>query len=374
MNAKNRIIALDMLRGYALVVIMVDHMPIGVLRGYTLGRFAVFDAAELFVLLSGFLVGLVWLNVERSQGRRAAQIRFLRRAVQVWLALVVGSVLMALLSRGLFEAGMNHTAIWSQYARWVVEYPIGYLVTIGTLWMQPNLIDVLALYVVMLVLTPLSVPLMLRNPWIFAAGSVALWAVSVPLNEMIPNHRSEGGMLFNPFAWQMLFHSGVAMGLFRTRFMPVLRRHATPITVVMLAIGLSMAVLSQLWRFGPDGQVLMEQIKEAIGPVDKWSLDSIRYISIIAAAWLVAVPFARPMEWLAGTWLGRSLAVIGRGGLISFVACVMLSVLGDALMMMDGASQFSYRLSVDIWTVVALWLVAEIAARQSRKRRVAQPG
>lgn len=370
----NRIAALDMLRGYALVVIMVDHMPIGVLRGYTLGRIAVFDAAELFVLLSGFLVGLVWLNVERRQDRRAAQIRFLRRAVQVWLALVVGSVLLALLSRGLFEAGLNHTAIWSQYARWVVEYPLGYLVTIGTLWMQPNLLDVLALYVVMLVFTPLTVPLMLRNPWLFAAGSVALWAVSVPLNEAVPNQRPEGGMLFNPFAWQMLFHAGVAMGLFRTRFMPVLRRYATPITLAMLAVGLSMAVLSQLWRFGPDGRALMEEIKAFIGPIDKWSLDSIRFISIIAAAWLVAVPFARPLEWLAGTWFGQSLAVIGRGGLVSFVACVMLSVLGDALMMVPGGSQFGYRLAIDLWTVVALWLVGEIEARRSRRKRAAQPG
>ena len=103
-----------MLRGYALVAIMVDHMPDGVLRGFTLARFAVFDAAELFVLLSGFLVGLVWISVEAKQGRRAAQLRFLKRAIQVWFALVLGGVLVALLSRGLFEIGFDHTAIWSQ--------------------------------------------------------------------------------------------------------------------------------------------------------------------------------------------------------------------------------------------------------------------
>ena len=32
----NRIAALDMLRGYALVCIMLDHMPMGVLRNVTL--------------------------------------------------------------------------------------------------------------------------------------------------------------------------------------------------------------------------------------------------------------------------------------------------------------------------------------------------
>ena len=43
-----RLIALDMLRGYALVCIMLDHMPISALRRFTLANFAIFDAAELF--------------------------------------------------------------------------------------------------------------------------------------------------------------------------------------------------------------------------------------------------------------------------------------------------------------------------------------
>ena len=78
----NRLIALDMLRGYALVCIMLDHMPKSALRSFTLANFSIFDAAELFVLLSGFLVGMVWQSVERRQGARAAQWRFARRAFE----------------------------------------------------------------------------------------------------------------------------------------------------------------------------------------------------------------------------------------------------------------------------------------------------
>ena len=76
----SRIRSLDMLRGYALACIMLNHMPRGVLRQLTLTNFAIYDAAELFVLLSGFLVGLVWMKVEARQGRLAAQWRFARRA------------------------------------------------------------------------------------------------------------------------------------------------------------------------------------------------------------------------------------------------------------------------------------------------------
>ena len=84
---------LDMRRGYALVSIMLNHMPLGFRRQFTLVNFAIFDAAELFVLLSGFLVGMVWVKVEARHGRWTAQKRFLKRAVQVWLALIIGAVL-----------------------------------------------------------------------------------------------------------------------------------------------------------------------------------------------------------------------------------------------------------------------------------------
>ena len=370
-----RIAALDMLRGYALVAIMVDHMPDGVMRKFTLANFAVFDAAELFVLLSGFLVGLVWLTVEQKQGRTAARKRFLRRAIQVWLALVIGAILLALLSRFLFESGLRHTAVWSEYARWIFEFPLGYIVTVGTLWMQPNLLDVLALYVIVLAFTPITVPLMLRWPWAFAAGSVALWAVSVPLNELLPNQRgSTSGMLFNPFAWQLLFHTGVAMGLFRKRFMPILHRHATALNIlaaVYVVFGLAMA---QLWRYGPELKEIFYMLRDIVGSVDKWSLDWVRYLGILLAAWLIAVPLARPMAWLADTVIGRALAVIGRGGLVTFIACVLLSVVGDALMTLPGGAGQGLRFSVELWTLGVLWLVGIVEAERSRRKKSSAGG
>ncbi len=365
----NRILALDMLRGYALVAIMLDHMPVGVLRGYTLANFAVFDAAELFVLLSGFLVGLVWIGIEAKQGRRAAQWRFLRRAVQVWLALLAGGILLALLSRGLLEAGFPHTAVWTEYARWIIEFPVGYVVTMATLWMQPNLLDVLALYVVMLAFTPITVPFLLRYPLIFAICSAALWAFAGPLNAALPNQRAEGGLLFNPFGWQALFHTGIAMGAFRKKFMPVLMRYRTILTTLATVIVLYSLAMAQLWRYGPEAKEISKLLWGLVGPVHKWSLDEMRYVAILAASWLVAVPLATPLAWLANTGLGRALALIGRGGLITFVACVLLSVLGDALMNPPDQTGWGRRLAVDVWTIGVLWLVGIWAERHGRRKK-----
>ncbi len=350
----NRLIALDMLRGYALICIMVDHMPLSPLRWFTLANFSVFDAAELFVLLSGFLVGMVWLSVEKKQGVRAAQWRFAWRAFEVWRALIIGGIVMALLSAALKGAGFDHTAVWFQYAIWVLENPLGYAGVLATLWLQPNLLDVLALYVILLASTPFLVPLLRRFPLSFAAGSVALWWFAPILNGLVPNHR-EGGLLFNPFGWQMLFYSGVAMGMFRRDFMPVLLRHRQLLTVVSAAIFLFGSAILIALAFGDAALPVRRALKLVYGEIDKWHLDGTRYLAIMGASWLVAVPLAGIMQRLAATSLGVALQQIGKGGLWSFIACVLLSVMGDAFQMNPADQGLMRRLAVDIWAIFALW-------------------
>lgn len=348
-----------MLRGYALVCIMLDHMPISPLRAYTLANFSVFDAAELFVLLSGFLVGLVWQSVERKDGRRAAQWRFARRAFEVWRALVIGGVIMALLSAGLLAIDMQHTAIWNQYAVWVIENPLGYIGTLMTMWLQPNLLDVLAVYVILIASAPLLVPVLERFPWAFAAASVALWWFAPQLNPYIPNH-NPGGLLFDPFGWQMLFYSGVAMGLMRQKFMPVLLRHSRLITLAAWGMFLFGASIIIALKFGDAALPVRNALKLVYGTIDKWHLDGTRYLAIIAASWLVAVPLAGIMERLAETRIGVGLQQIGRGGLWSFICCVLLSVLADAFQMNPSDQTTLRKLMVDIWAMVTLWWLAAI--------------
>lgn len=355
-----RLIALDMLRGYALVCIMLDHMPISALRRFTLANFAIFDAAELFVLLSGFLVGMVWLSVERKQGIRAAQWRFARRAFEVWRALVFGGMLMALVSAGLLALDMDHTAIWHQYAVWVLENPLGFFGVLASMWLQPNLLDVLAVYVILLASVPILVPVLLRHPLSFAAGSFAVWCFAPVLNAFVPNHRL-GGLLFNPFGWQMLFYSGIAMGLFRQKIMPVLMQHRTLLTILsagMFAFGSAIVIAA---KFGEPALPIRDALRLIYGgEIGKWDLDGTRYMAIMGASWLVAVPLARVMERMAANRLGVALQQIGRGGLLSFLVCVLLSVLGDAFQMNPEGQGIARRMAVDVWAMLALWWISAL--------------
>ena len=355
-----RLIALDMLRGYALVCIMLDHMPISALRSFTLANFAIFDAAELFVLLSGFLVGMVWLSVETRQGRRAAQWRFTRRAFEVWRALVFGGLVMALVSAGLLALDMDHTAIWHQYAVWVLENPIGFFGVLASMWLQPNLLDVLAVYVILLASVPVLVPVLLRHPISFAAGSFVLWCFAPVLNAFVPNHRL-GGLLFNPFGWQLLFFSGIAMGLFRKQIIPALMPHRRLLTILsagMFAFGTTIVIAA---KFGEPALPIRDALRLIYGgEIGKWDLDGTRYMAIMGASWLVAVPLADVMERMAASRLGVALQQIGRGGLFSFLMCVLLSVLGDAFQMNPLGQGIARRMAVDIWAMVALWWISAL--------------
>jgi hypothetical protein len=373
----NRLITLDMLRGYALICIMVDHMPISALRNVTLANFSIFDAAELFVLLSGFLIGIVWFAVEAKEGQRAAQWRFARRAFEVWRALIIGGFLMALLSAALLEIHMEHTAVWHEYANWVIHNPYGYLGVLATMWLQPNLLDVLAVYVILIASAPLLIPVMERFPLSFAAASAVLWWFAPVLNALIPNHR-EGGLLFNPFGWQMLFYTGVAMGLYRRRIMPVLMPHRRLLTVLSAGMFLFGTAIIIGAKIGEPARIFRGALKLVYGEIDKWPLDGTRYLAIIAATWLVAVPLAEPMRRFAASRVGTAMQTIGKGGLWSFIMCVMLSVLGDAFQMNPADQGMLRRLSVDLWAILALWWLSAVwmayGAPWQKARKAARRG
>src|SRR5690606_17824277 len=101
--------------------------------------------------------------------------------------------------------------------------------------------------------------------------------------------------------------SGVAMGAFRHRFMPVLRRHSGWLTAVSAVITLWSLAMVALWRLGPEGKQLADTMWEMVGRVDKWSLAGARFVAIMAASWLVAVPLAGIFAWMAASPPGRAL-------------------------------------------------------------------
>ena len=58
-----RDLRLDFFRGVSLILIFVDHIPENVLSLFTLQSICFFDAAEVFIFISGFTAALVYDNL-----------------------------------------------------------------------------------------------------------------------------------------------------------------------------------------------------------------------------------------------------------------------------------------------------------------------
>src|SRR6185369_9293902 len=89
---RSRDLALDLLRGYFLVVIMIDHLRYAANPLYLVsGRQSLWvTAAEGFILISGFLVGMLRGDEARTAGLASATRHLVRRAgvLALWCAVL----------------------------------------------------------------------------------------------------------------------------------------------------------------------------------------------------------------------------------------------------------------------------------------------
>src|SRR6202043_3511344 len=66
--AAPRDLRLDFFRGAALMLIFIDHIPENVLSYFTLQAVQFYDAAEIFIFISGFTAALVYGRTMLTHG------------------------------------------------------------------------------------------------------------------------------------------------------------------------------------------------------------------------------------------------------------------------------------------------------------------
>ena len=66
--SQERDLRLDFFRGLALIFIFIDHIPENVLSYFTLQAFQFYDAAEVFIFISGYTAALVYGRTLALQG------------------------------------------------------------------------------------------------------------------------------------------------------------------------------------------------------------------------------------------------------------------------------------------------------------------
>ena len=85
-SAVERDLRLDFFRGLALFCIFLDHLPNNILAEFTFQSVMFADAAEVFILISGYTAGMVYGRAMERQGFLVAGIRVYHRLWQLYVA------------------------------------------------------------------------------------------------------------------------------------------------------------------------------------------------------------------------------------------------------------------------------------------------
>ena len=358
---KGRDHRVDALRGVALGMMFVDHIPDNLLNRITLRNLGFCDAAEIFVLLAGFASMLAYGRAFARESVRSAMNKLLRRCAKLYV----------------FQVGMLLISIavitqWRQI-HWV---PVDFLepeLAHGwtSLWRAmslmalPGNLNILPLYIVLLLLFPVIYWVQRRSVWLAFALSGGAWLmVNLDPALNLPNWLDPDGWYFNPFAWQFLFTLGAlaakvteARGGDLPRYRPVVA-----FCWAYLAFSAVQEFPWALWH-------LPNLAPLDIDPPLKTPLSPLRLIDVMSIFYLVqSSPL---MSRFAASRVGQVLAVLGRHSLEVFSAGTLLDLLAKLLFATFG-SHWALQIGINVIGLGTLFLLARALDRRKTQQKLAR--
>ncbi|MGF6723392.1 hypothetical protein P3T43_002747 [Paraburkholderia sp. GAS41] len=353
-KSSSRLLELDFFRGLVLLSIVVDHIGGSILSRATLHAYALCDAAEVFVFLGGFATATAYASLAARRTETAARHRFLRRSLEIYRAFLVTAGLMLLVSAVLIAFSVDAPNLTLTDLDDFMDAPLAALRDVLLFRRQPYLASVLPMYALFALSVPFVLPLASRRPVWLLAASLTLWAVARPLGVYLPAVE-DTQWDFNPLAWQLLFVLGVL-----ARRQPVYQKiSAHRLGWLVSVLAFSIVVAAAYYKLFIERTPLDGSFKQ--------NLSWLRAGNFLAIAWLVAnlirLGWAKKLaQWLP--WVG----MIGRKGLLGFVAGAVISLVIDSLLYTatDGYLDVPLGLLADAAALGALFAVAWVSEPLTR--------
>lgn len=309
---------IDFFRGCALLIIAWNHTrsmfpePSSAFASFLRPLHVfLFDGADIFVYLSGYVYGLVHWQVMDSGAIGASIGRSVVRAWELYVAnLVAFAFVLALFALlyvetptpGVLTVKMQNLSDAELAGVW------------GMLRLRPPIqyFGILILYIKILLFVPVLLVVARRSVVAASVISVIVWAL--PILGI-----ASGGGNFDPLSWQLLFFIGILIGGKRPR----LPRHpwivGILVTLLVLTCVLQLAPALSNKNLLPDAQ--WGQIRELLAAKQK--VLPVRIVSLLAAASIVALfSTRRGRFWKSG--VARPLVVAGQHSLEVFAFGVVL--------------------------------------------------
>ena len=333
-----RDVALDLVRGLAIVILVVNHIHLeSPLESATR---AVLSAAEVLVLVSGVVSGMVFGARWRTKGPRATTTALLLRARKLYVAsvVVVGTVAALTLVPGLATDVLAFSPRSPERNLYGFDGPLDAVVGILTLHAGPWQFNILGFFIAVLALTPLVLAALARGWWPgVLAASVALYAVGRETGvDVLP---SQSERPFGLLVWQILFVPGLVVGFHRRQVGAFFLRYRGTLTGVVAAVALVAVYLRLYAKFGLDPLDLLAYDALAFDAAHfhKGTLDPLRLLtmtSVVGALYLAL----RRVEPLAERILGPVLLPLGRNSFYVFIVHVFLCLAVATLITDAGAA------------------------------------
>lgn len=310
---------IDFVRGIALIVIFINHIPGNTLGLYTNRNFGFSDAAEAFVLLAGFAAAAAYYPRFAGGYALATSVRVVRRAGLLYTAHIVSTVIaFAIVSAAVVTlAQPEHVNKLNILP--VVEDPVSGFLGIALLTHQLSYFNILPLYIVLLLSLPV-IMLLFRMDWRFMLGcSIALYALTGFFTIELPSFPSTNTWFFNPLAWQLLFVIGFIWGA-RIRLGQTIPYDAKLFWAATVYLVFAVVWLKwPLWDYFPQSNVL-----GALWSFSKTFLSPFRLLHVLALAYIIAMsPLGR---WMKKLDIGNPIVRMGQHALPVFCVGSLMSV------------------------------------------------
>ena len=320
---------IDWLRGLALAMIFINHMPGNWLENWTLRNFGFSDAAEAFVLLAGIASAFAYYRGFKAGQVQNIATKIARRARTLYLAHLASTV--AAVSIFAFAAWALQTPDYLDLIGVgpLFTDPIPGIIGILTGGHQLGYFNILPLYVVLLVMAPALMWLARRDLRLMLAVSFSLYLLAQVAGAKLPSYPAEDGWYFNPLAWQLLFAIGLMLGALR------LESKSLAWHPVAFAAALGYVAFSAVWMVASIGGVVGDgYLPNAMGTLHKSNLPATRLAHVLALAYvLVHCP---AWAWLNRLSAKHPLTRMGRNSLPVFCAGSLLSMAGYVVLVSTG--------------------------------------
>lgn len=304
---------LDVLRGLALIIIFIDHVPQNLYSFYTMRMYGFADAAEAFVLISGISAGLAYSARFVTGSIFDTARRIWRKAGAIYGAHLLSTlIVLALATPFLVRFGMEEFAERNGLF-WIWEAPLATVSGAALLTYQIGYFNILPLYILLFAALPVFLFVGTRSIPLMLSISTAIWLVSRYFQIKMPAYPDDWAWYFDPFCWQLLFAIGLAAGISVRRgtaliaFNPLL--YATAAGYVLYALW---------WRLtGEYAFPFPGFVPEFIADTSKYRLGLPRLAHILALAYLVA--YAPGLRRFLALPVFEPVNVMGRASLVTFV-------------------------------------------------------